>query len=232
MKLHHFFAEIAIFLCVFFIFALPPLFVSETDFTGFSTWAFPINELFFAVLSLFIFIYFERKTKVQCFFSNNSNSVENKKLRFCVNLGKTLITFGFLCCFSAFMEFLAYTMHYSLASTFIAPKGFFEYFCFFLKFMLAVFYEEVVFRLYLPEELKYLVSKKVLNKKIIFVFSELPIALVFAFAHRYLGWPAIVNAFAAHVALRMCYKKSGNIFLVCISHFLYNLLTFLFLVLN
>ncbi len=223
MKLHQFFAEIVIFLSVFFIYVLPPILVSASDFTGFAAWTFPINELVFAICSFFLLLYLDKKLEKNSFFSS---SVGNKKLSFFINSGKTLITFGFLCCFSAFMEFIAYAAHFSNNSTVIVPSGLFENTCFFLKFLLAVFYEEIIFRIYLPEESKRLIIKKIKNKKIACVITEFTIALLFAFAHRYLGWPAVINAFAAHLALRICYIKTENFFTIFMAHFFYNLMSF------
>ncbi len=223
MKLHQFFAEIVIFLSVFFIYVLPPVFVSASDFAGFIAWTFPINELVFAICSFLLLLYLDKKLEKNSFFSS---SIENKKLSFFINSGKTLITFGFLCCFSAFMEFIAYAAHFSNSSTVVVPNGFFEYTCFFLKFLLAVFYEEIIFRIYLPEESKNLLSKKIKNKKIVCAFTEPIIALLFAFAHRYLGWPAVINAFVAHLALRICYIKTENFFTILTAHFFYNLISF------
>ena len=90
-----------------------------------------------------------------------------------------------------------------------------------LKFCLAAFYEEVMYRLYLPEQLKRFL-KNTQNKITQIYIPEIITIILFALGHKYLGIFAVINACIACVILRICYLKTKNIFAGTIAHFMYN----------
>lgn len=95
-------------------------------------------------------------------------------------------------------------------------------------FFVSAFYEEVMYRMVLPEFLYCFFTKNqrtaCRNKRDTarFYVTELVSVLVFAFSHRYAGWASVLNSFIAGIALRKCYLKSKNIFTGFAAHFLYN----------
>ncbi|MCI7564820.1 MAG: CPBP family intramembrane metalloprotease, partial [Spirochaetia bacterium] len=95
------------------------------------------------------------------------------------------------------------------------------------SFLFSAFYEEILYRLYIPEQIKSFVCK-IKSNFTVFVISEIPVLFLFALAHKYNGIFAVFNAGFAYIILRFFYKKTDNIFVNVASHFFYNL-TMLFL---
>ena len=115
-----------------------------------------------------------------------------------------------------------------------------------VNFACASFYEEALYRLYLPESIRAILedllpkrinkseNENTLQKKNavnehgsrnIFLISEISAVSLFALSHRYLGLPAVANAFFAGIVLRICCKKSKTLWTNTVSHFAYNMLS-------
>ena len=95
-----------------------------------------------------------------------------------------------------------------------------------LFFTLAVvcgaFYEEVLYRQFLPEFMALIAGEKI-NRKLVFYGTEFLALLLFAFAHRYQGWISVVNSFLCGTVLRLCYKKTSSVLPGAAAHAVYNL---------
>ena len=89
-------------------------------------------------------------------------------------------------------------------------------------------YEEMLYRFFLPEKARMIVSLVFANpdsariSRILYALAEfIPICL-FALAHRYLGVYAVCNALCAAVILRTAFCKKVPIFGLCAVHAAYN----------
>jgi membrane protease YdiL (CAAX protease family) len=124
--------------------------------------------------------------------------------------------------------------HDSIQNKITFPKSFVSWIFCSLTFIFSAFFEETIYRLYLPETLKDLLksdSKLLLNKTEIYAV-EIFTALIFALSHRYAGIFSVINALLAHIVLRICQKKSLSIYAGFVAHFAYNMISLLLLSMN
>ena len=98
----------------------------------------------------------------------------------------------------------------------------------FLNLLTGAFYEEVLYREYLPETM--LMFSR--GRKFLSNLSEGLCVVVFAMSHRYLGLLPVLNAFLGGMILRICRKKSLSIWTCTIAHFMYNAVLFVFAILQ
>ena len=110
-----------------------------------------------------------------------------------------------------------------------APHTFPQYSLCILIFIFSAFYEEILYRMYLPAVLSKFLNLN-FSTRVSASTGEILSIVVFAFSHRYLGYYAVLNAAAAALFLRICYKKSGSIFPGTAAHFLYNIMMLSFAV--
>ncbi|MCR5317489.1 MAG: CPBP family intramembrane metalloprotease [Treponema sp.] len=99
-----------------------------------------------------------------------------------------------------------------------------------LNFFAGAFYEEVVYREFLPENLYALLDGLLpggLERAVKF-FVEVSAVLLFALAHRYMGIFAVANAALCAIALRNCYVKTDAAYTGTVVHFLYNMISLFF----
>ncbi|AEE16722.1 CPBP family glutamic-type intramembrane protease [Treponema brennaborense] len=89
----------------------------------------------------------------------------------------------------------------------------------------SAFYEETLYRLFLPEALRFLFSKRRLP-------VEAAVVVVFALGHRYLGAAAVLNAACAGVLLRVCTIKTGSVAAGTAAHIAYNTVQYALLLLG
>lgn len=222
MKKHSFIVEITIFLLIFLFFALPPLFYPliypMNDQTSlFSAWSFPWRNLILCLLALFVYI------------SYNDESFSFIKLL------PAIFTLGLL--FFTSLVFKAIDVIFIKSDSKIhvdLPVSFTGWLFCILSFLFSAFYEEVLYRFYLCESLINFLERKASEKTDAFkrnirLFFEIVIALLFAFAHLYLGWLSVINALAAHIILRITYKKSRGIWSGFAAHFIYNIISLILL---
>ena len=91
----------------------------------------------------------------------------------------------------------------------------------------AAFYEEVLYRLYLPDAIKVVCARKntppesTRAKRISFLCEATAIVL-FALAHRYAGFLAVLNAFLGGMLLRRCFVRTGALWTNVTAHTAYN----------
>lgn len=146
-----------------------------------------------------------------------------------VAIGAALVSFGVLCLSQAVISIIF------KESNFISAKWSDLFLCL-TAFLLQAFYEESVYRFYLPFALyKCFIRFKILNIKIKGIplsrlIAETVPFFLFAFAHKYSGAPSILNALIAAFSLRLCLLH-GKSLLSCIGvHTAYNLLQLLFII--
>ena len=94
-----------------------------------------------------------------------------------------------------------------------------------LNFFCSAFYEEVLYREFLPasiyrlcEDFSFFKGKSVFK-----LTAEVFCILIFAFAHRYMGFFAVANAALCAVFLRICFLKTDGVYTGAAVHFLYNM---------
>ena len=108
----------------------------------------------------------------------------------------------------------------------IMPQGGTQVLFCLMTFAFSAVYEEIIYRFYFVDALRHLIR---VERKYIWLCFEAAGLLVFAFAHFYLGWPAVINAAIAHVVLRFLYKKTNLIWNCIIIHFIYNVISLILL---
>ena len=115
--------------------------------------------------------------------------------------------------------------HYSTINVSVpGPRGWNQIINFILTFLFSAIYEEIIYRAYFPgETIRFFTLKK--DSKFLVFLGELAGALVFAFAHFYMGWFSVLNAFMAHIFFRWFYKSYGLIWNCVLIHFLYNIIS-------
>ena len=91
-----------------------------------------------------------------------------------------------------------------------------------LAVVCGAFYEEVLYRQFLPEFMALIAGEKI-NRKLVFYGTEFLALLLFAFAHRYQGWISVVDSFLCGTVLRLCYKKTSSVLPGAAAHAVYNL---------
>lgn len=213
MKRHSLIVDIIIFFIVTLCFVIPPFFVSAGNVNQniFAQWNFPFKQMVYALSAVVLL----------CFYG------ENRK--YWLKLFPALISFCALCSVSLFIKY--FSIIFSLSSTeldVVLPDSFISWFFCVLDFLFAALYEEVIYRLFFVDALFLLASKKI-TWKYLNVICEIAGCAVFAFAHMYLGWYAVINAVFAHVVLRVCYKKTNNIWPCVAAHAFYNVISLILL---
>lgn len=215
--------EILLFSLISLFFIIPPLFVDgqfiqKIDFTLFS-----VDNLSHFLLAIFL-VYFYRH------YLNKNN----------INLKFIFKNFLFLV-FSLFFVVITSNIVNLIAESFYnvenfivsnsvfvnKPINFFDYLISIFNLIFAAFFEETIYRFYVPV---FLTSYLILNNpkihgipKLIFrILIELFVLLIFAFSHRYLGIFSVINAAIAHLIFRLTLIFTNNIFTSTTAHFIYN----------
>ncbi len=209
------------FLFIFCLVILPPLFVRNASPEIFTAWSFPFQQLLYAYAAGMILRFFYMKNGQK---KERSSAV--KRITFFINSGYTLVTFGSLCVIAAGTELLFHLSGLQPSVTSVRPSSAVQYLFCVLDFAFASFFEEVLYRLYLPDMLrKYAAYIPRLTPRAAAIISESLSVALFAFAHRYLGAASVINAALACVALRICCRKSGSVWTNTAAHFAYNILS-------
>lgn len=224
MKIKLNFLKIFCFCFVLAVFAIPPLFIKNMPESAFSSWTFPLNQLSLFLFSLLL-IYFNQDLGKFC-----PPFSEKKYFVFYRIIFPCTFVFCLLFCFSLFAKALSvfFSFRKEVSNFTVSfPETFIQWIFCILSFVFSAFYEETVYRFFLPQVLIYITKNNgcnFLKKYAVPFLIEFSVCLLFAFAHAYSGIPAVLNAAAAHAVLRLCYIKCGNIFAGWLAHFLYNLL--------
>lgn len=215
MKKHSLLGDIVIFSVIILLFVIPPVFTTQisSNSTIFSAWTFPFNQLIFALIALILYFFYYEKA-------------EKKLLSF-----PLIMTTSLLFCIALFIKFFSMilvTGNSAQELNVILPENFSGWLFCLLNFAFAAFYEEVLYRFYLADQLYSLLAYKI-KGKYLWVVCEIFACLAFAFAHFYLGFFSVINAILAHIILRLCYKKSGTIWTGFAAHFIYNVISLILL---
>lgn len=185
--------------------------------------SFPSMQAAFAFYATILYFVFLRKKTVK---------EKRSLIGFHTNLGFTLVSFGALCIAASLINLAAVFFQKNAAANFCTPENF-SSFCFsLLLFAFAAWFEEIMYRGFLPFAANKLLhgffstkinfTKNARAGKIIFFISETFALFSFALSHRYLGFASVVNAFLAGLILRACFVKTKTPFTNFFAHFLYN----------
>ena len=161
------------------------------------------------------------------YFQENQFKTKNTSIafKFINNSAYFFKTFGSLVVFAATLDFLL--VKTGVVSDIRPDFSNFRIVPVFFAFLITCFYEEIIYRLYLPSSLKKFIKLPKIPRYALEIFFEIVSVFIFAFSHRYLGWPAVVNAMFAGIVLRLCYLKSSSILTAFAAHFSYNFFMFL-----
>lgn len=215
MKKRYILAE---FLVVFVFLLIPPIFADKGAYLS--------EEFSFSVLAEFFIaaiLQFQFKIENKC----EKKSANEKFILLVNSLKWGALTLGFLMLIFAAVHAFCFAFKISSAQTEILlknPENFSSWI--FLIFTLAAgaFFEEAVYRQFVPETLNSLLGKWKIPVEIFSV-------LIFALAHRYLGWISVCNAAFCGAVLRLCRIKTDSIVPSFAAHFIYNLSLIVFSVL-
>ena len=225
MKIHSKAVKITVFSIVFLFFILPPLFNTKAPSQVFSNWTFPLTQLILFLLSLILLfindsLFFDLKSQKH---SLSYRLIFPAVFTLCILFGISFLINGLSIIIS----------HNTIQEGITPPSDFKGIFFCGLTFLFSAFFEESIYRFFLPESLKdFFKTEKNPSPKFIFVIIEVLTALLFAFSHRYAGLFSVINALFAHAALRICWKKTGSIYAGFTAHFIYNIAAFMLLSLN
>lgn len=213
---------------ILLIFVCPPLFATfsenlAVDFSKFN---------YFALISLVLalFLYFQDKRER----FSQGNPVQDKKQGLWKAVDFTsgyFLTFGSLVICAALFELIGLALKTPSFESVILPKNFSQgFFCAF-TLAAAAFYEECLYRLYLPKAMKKILGRIRADEKTkaaLNFLAEGAAVLLFAFAHRYQGLLALLNALLAGVILRFAFVKSKSIWPPYLAHLSFNATALLF----
>ena len=218
MKNHSLKVEISLFLVVLFSLILPSFLTYLSADTGklFTQWNFPVNQACLAFISFFLFLFY------------NDNNEKPHLLPFPV-----FLSVGFLFFTALIIKFFSVILKQVSPVSVKIPDSFTAWLFCILTFAFAAVSEEIIYRFYFVDKfyslLKHIFKNENSQRPFVLYFCELTGCLLFAFAHLYLGWLAVLNAFVAHIVLRGAYKKNKCLFPCIISHFLYNIISLILL---
>lgn len=213
------------FLLVLVFLVLPPLFVTK----GYGLSKSTSLSLEVAVKILMTIAFYMQMKFLFSSGRDQSNNSHNKFSLLVRRLFWFSITLGILMLVFALMQALTFvTSGDSLAESFVPTITSIKAFAFVaLTVGAGAFYEEVIYRQLIPEFLFELLGT-LKNKKIAVVSCEAIALLLFAFAHRYLGWIAVLNSFLCGIILRLCFRKTGSAITGSLVHFTYNMTLVIF----
>lgn len=208
---HQLITEISEYFIITAVLALPPLFVPQQ--AG-AVLRVPSAGalLFYALASLFLYL--------------RARSTQKALSGFCA-AARLLLCFCALACSAALWNRIAAfagenAVHAAL------PDETGRRFLFFSGIIILACYEEMLYRFFLPEKARRIVSLVFANpeptriSRMFYALAELIPICLFALAHRYLGIYAVCNALCAAIILRAAFWKKAPIFGLCAVHAAYN----------
>jgi len=181
------------------------------------------------------------------------NPVEQQKMPFFVYSSCALVSFGILCLSSVIFESASYFFEIGGGiQKVIFPSSFLGWINFFFGVIFAAFFEEVIYRFYLPRAFREIFGKLRIfgnqksvkkdeivadsgiayvgdaeNNLRLSVFCEGLALLLFGLGHLYLGLLGFLNALVCGSALRFCMIKTKSLWISFGIHAVYNFLSFL-----
>lgn len=228
MKIHSFVTEILFFSIISLFFVIPPLFVNAPSVQHIDFTLFSVQNFSHFVIAVFIFVFYKKSVE-------NDEQISTKILIYLIYFVVIFILlFGisFICNFSA-QKLLNSENSFVNSQVFVEnPQGFFDFLICIFNLLFAAFFEEVIYRFYIPFGIKNFLFRKVFDEnqsksytvfeKSILLFIEIVTMLIFSFSHKYLGIFSVVNAAVAHLVLRFSFIRSKSLIPSTLAHFFYN----------
>ena len=220
---------------ILLIFVCPPILVNFSDDLAVDFSKFNYFALTSLALALFLFFQDLRERRLEGTAVQDNKRPLWKAAAFTSNY---FLTFGSLAVCGCLFELAGLALKTKTFENIIFPANFLQgLFC---AFALAssAFYEECLYRLYLPKALKKIAALTGVDKKsedkdklmarpkiaaaAVFWACEAACVLLFAFAHRYQGPLALLNALLAGIILRLSFVKSKSLWPPFFAHLSYN----------
>lgn len=234
MKIHSFVTEILFFSIISLFFVIPPLFVNAPSVQHIDFTLFSVQNLSHFLIAVFIFVFYKKSVE-------NDEQISTKILKYLIYFVVIFILlFGisFICNFSA-QKLLNSENSFVNSQVFVEnPQGFFDFLICIFNLLFAAFFEEVIYRFYIPFGIKNFLFRKVFDEnqsksytifeKSILLFIEIVTMLIFSFSHKYLGIFSVVNAAVAHLVLRFSFIRSKSLIPSTLAHFFYNFVSLMF----
>lgn len=235
-KKHHYIAEICEFLFISFFLVLPPLSLAPQN-TVNLTVNYDTYAVFFRAIVI-IYLTF------RLYDNSHKTSRRIKSTRPHTNIPKflqlviqTVLVLGLLFAVSMIFSYISSLLGNVTAIIQVSPPQTIVLWLWFI-FGTIIFacFEEILFRRYLPDQARYFIntlnnkvssSKTKKSLKIALFFVELLFIILFALAHRYMGFFAILTALCSAIVLRLSVCKFDSLIPACIAHSVHNLLAFL-----
>ncbi len=201
--------------CVFLI--IPPFFAPMLNpDIGLYNWGLPIKQTIYFLAALILYFV--------CSFLHFKASLFSLRYCFFFLIGLLLTTFVI----SRFSN-TSLVIEFSGLSR---PSDSQEWIFCILTFLFNATFEEIVYRFYLPFALFNILWIGVPNTNWLKKYEvelnficQIFAAVIFACAHYYLGWPAVINAFITYLLFLYLYKGTGLIWNCVLVHVLYNIIT-------
>lgn len=234
MKIHSFVTEILFFSIISLFFVIPPLFVNAPSVQHIDFTLFSVQNFSHFVIAVFIFVFYKKSVE-------NDEQISTKILKYLIYFVVIFILlFGisFICNFSA-QKLLNSENSFVNSQVFVEnPQGFFDLLICIFNLLFAAFFEEVIYRFYIPFGIKNFLFRKVFDEnqsksytifeKSILLFIEIVTMLIFSYSHKYLGIFSVVNAAVAHLVLRFSFIRSKSLIPSTLAHFFYNFVSLMF----
>jgi membrane protease YdiL (CAAX protease family) len=150
---------------------------------------------------------------------------------FFVYSSNALVCFGILCLSSVVLEAAAYFFKISGGiQNIVFPKSIFGGINFVFGVLCAAFFEEIVYRFYLPQAMKdiFVKGKYDTSRKSFWlsILCETAALVLFSLGHIYLGLFGFLNALVCGAALRVCMLRTKSVWVSFVVHSAYNFLSF------
>ena len=216
---HQLITEISEYFIITAVLALPPLFVPQQ--AG-AVLRVPSAGalLFYALASLFLYL--------------RARSTQKALSGFCAAARLFLCFCALACSAALWNRIAAFAGENAVHAALPDETG--RRFLFFSGIIILACYEEMLYRFFLPEKARMIVSlvftdfssaiskpkKTQRGVRMFYTLAELIPICLFALAHRYLGVYAVCNALCAAIILRAAFWKKAPIFGLCAVHAAYN----------
>lgn len=228
--LHHVKARILEYCIIIVIFVLPPIFSSSVyDFSGEKNIPsfLPLGALVFYAAAAF-FLYLRTET-APCVLGNSGRFSVKRTFNL---VYKIVVCYGALLISAFFWNYAAKLSGKIELPPFVLPQALDKRLLLYASAIVLASYEEILFRFFLPERalavIKTIAASYDTRPHIAAVIAAETVPIVlFALAHRYLGFYAVCNALCAAVILRVALCKRLHIAALCAVHCAYNITIFI-----
>ena len=185
---------------------------------------YPLSTFLLALVAALIYFFSVQKPVLF-----ETSPLGTGRVPFFVYSSNALVSFGILCLSSVIFELISYfSGSESGIHRVIFQDGISAHLNFFFGLLSAAFFEEVIYRLFLPAALLEIAKsrKKSNGNRKLSLFCEGISVLLFAAGHLYLGAFGFLNALMCGIALRACTVRTKTIWVAFCVHAAYNALSF------